>query len=94
MKLHKKLNLDYWKRKIFVSKIYQKFFYNNKNLNKKIFTSIYKSGHWIQGQNNLSKENISVSGHGSNLDTDQFYNLKNNMNKRIEIFLVFILPPL
>ena len=88
MKLQKKLNLDYWKRKIFVSKIYQKFFYNNKNLKKEIFTSIYKSGHWIQGQNNSSKENISVSGHGSNLYTDQFYNLKDNMNKILEKYRI------
>ena len=81
MKLKNKLSLDYWQRKLYVSKIYQKFFLNEKELKKKIFTSIYKSQHWVQGQNKLSNQNISVSGHGSNLGTDQFYNLKDNLNK-------------
>ena len=81
MKLKNKLSLDYWQRKLYVSKIYQKFFLNEKELKKKIFTSIYKSQHWVQGQNKLSNQYISVSGHGSNLGTDQFYNLKDNLNK-------------
>ena len=88
MNLKKKLNLDYWKRKIFVSKIYQKFFNNKKNLNREIFTSIYKSGHWVRNQNNSSQGKISISGPGSNLGTDQFYDLKDNMNKILEKYRI------
>ena len=83
MKFKKKLNLNYWLRKLFVSKIYQRFFFNKKILKKKIFTTIYKSQHWVQDHDKLSHQYISISGHGSNLGTDQFYNLKDNLNKII-----------
>ena len=84
MKIKNKLNINYWLRKIYTSKIYQLFFFNNK-LNKKVFTAIYKSNHWAQSDN-LSGEIVSVSGPGSNLNKEGFLNLKNNFDKIINEF--------
>ncbi len=84
MKIKNKLNINYWLRKIYTSKIYQFFFFNNK-LNKKVFTAIYKSNHWAQSDN-LSGEIVSVSGPGSNLNKEGFLNLKNNFDKIINEF--------
>ena len=81
----KKLRLSYWLRKIFVTKLFQYLPINRSKLRKLIFTSIYKSAHWNQGENKLQKEFISISGHGSNLYTNQFYNLISNFTKALDI---------
>ena len=70
----KKLNINYWLRKIYVSKIFQYLPFSKIFQRKIIFTSIFKSNHWVQ-KSNLPKEKISVSGHGSNIDTEQSKNL-------------------
>ena len=69
-----KLNINYWLRKIYVSKIFHYLPFGKIFLRKIIFTSIFKSKHWVQNSN-LPKEKISVSGHGSNIDTEQSMNL-------------------
>ena len=80
MKIKKKLNLSYWFRKIYTSKFYQLIHPNNEVLKKKIFTSIYKSKHWVHS-NNISNEIVSVSGPGSNLNKGAF--VKINFFKKI-----------
>ena len=79
-----RLNINYWLRKIYVSKLFQSLFFNKNKLRKKIFTSIYKSNHWVQNGEQLPEEFVSVSGHGSNTNTKQFYNLVSNFTKIIE----------
>lgn len=86
MKYKNKLSIHYWLRKIYTSKLYQQLPLNKNLLKKRVFTSIYKSNHWVQGENTLSKNSISVSGHGSNINTDQFYNLSKNFTKIIESY--------
>ena len=83
--LKKKLKLSYWLRKIFVTKLFQYLPINKSKLRKLIFTSIYKSAHWNQGESKLLKKFISVSGHGSNLNTKQFYNLITNFTNALDI---------
>ena len=80
MKFKKKFNLSYWFRKVYTSKFYQKIYPNNQVLKKKIFTSIYKSKHWVHSDN-ISNEIVSVSGPGSNLNKGAF--IKINFFKKI-----------
>ena len=82
-----KLNINYWLRKIYVSKIFHYLPFNKLFLRKIIFTSIFKSKHWVQ-KSNLPKEKISVSGHGSNVDTDQSKNLILSLLKFFEIYQI------
>ena len=84
MKYKNKLNINYWLRKIFTSTIYQKLNSNKDKINKQVFTSIYKSNHWVQKDNTLSGDSMSVSGHGSNVNTNQFFELKKNFSKIID----------
>ena len=88
-----RLNINYWLRKIFVTKIFQKLIKNKSSLRKTVFTSIYKSKHWTQ-HGDLPDEYISVSGHGSNINTEQSNNLisslvefinKNNINSILDM---------
>ncbi len=88
-----RLNINYWLRKIFVTKIFQKLIKNKSSLRKTVFTSIYKSKHWAQ-HGDLPDEYISVSGHGSNINTEQSNNLisslvefinKNNINSILDM---------
>ena len=79
-----KFNIDYWLRKLYTSTTYQKLNPNNNKIKKQVFTSIYKSNHWVQDEDILSKDSISVSGHGSNINTNQFFNLKKNFTKIID----------
>ena len=79
-----KFNLNYWLRKFYTSAIYQKLIPNNNRIKKQVFTSIYKSNHWVQDEDILSKDSISVSGHGSNINTNQFFNLKKIFTKIID----------
>jgi len=84
MKSKNRLNLNYWLRKIYTSKFFQLLPIDKLKLKKKVFTSIYKSKHWVQDEDILPKDNISVSGHGSNTNTEQFHNLSNNFNKILD----------
>ena len=84
MKYKNKLNINYWLRKIFTSTIYQKLNFNKDKIKKQVFTSIYKSNHWVQKDNTLSVDSMSVSGHGSNVNTNQFFELKKNFSKIID----------
>ena len=79
-----KLNIYYWLRKIYTSKLYQLFPINKTLLKKIIFTSIYKSKHWVQNPNALSNEFISVSGPGSNTHSEQYKDLLKNFNLIID----------
>ena len=79
-----KFETNYWLRKIYTSKFFQFLTTNNSKLKKKVFTSIYKSNHWVQDQDILSNDCLSVSGHGSNLNTNQFNDLFKNFNGIIE----------
>jgi len=86
MNIKKRFNLYYWLRKIYVSKIFQSLPIKKKYIRKLVFTSIFKSKHWIQENDNLKIINISVSGHGSNTETLQSKNLINCMIKFIDKF--------
>ena len=44
-----------------------------------IFTSIFESRHWVQDDDKLPNEYISISGHGSNINTGQSNNLISSM---------------
>jgi 2-polyprenyl-3-methyl-5-hydroxy-6-metoxy-1,4-benzoquinol methylase len=79
-----KFSVNYWLRKFFVSSFFQSLPIKNQKLRKIVFTSIYESNHWVQGDKVLDSSKISVSGHGSNIDTDQFFNLKKNILRFIE----------
>ena len=68
-----RLNINYWLRKIFVTKIFQNLIKDKSALRKTVFTSIFKSKHWAHGD--MPDEYISVSGHGSNINTEQSSNL-------------------
>ncbi len=70
-----KFSINYWLRKLFVSKIFQLLPIQKSYLRKLIFTSIFKSKHWVQKDENLEEKYISISGHGSNINTKQFQNL-------------------
>ena len=78
-----KLNIHYWLRKIYTSKFFQLLPLNQEIIKKKIFTSIYKSNHWSHDQKFLSNEFVSVSGPGSNINTEQFFSLVKNFTQII-----------
>ena len=87
-----RLNINYWLRKIYVTKIFQKLIKDKSSLRKTVFTSIFKSKHWAHGD--MPDEYISVSGHGSNINTEQSNNLifslvkfikKNNINSILDM---------
>ena len=86
MNVKKRFNLYYWLRKIYVSKIFQSLPIKKKYIRKLVFTSIFKSKHWVQKNDKLKIINTSVSGHGSNTETLQSKNLINCMIKFIDKF--------
>tara|TARA_Y100000389_G_scaffold200737_1_gene241822 strand:- start:45 stop:761 length:717 start_codon:yes stop_codon:yes gene_type:complete len=88
MNLKKRLNINYWLRKIYTSSLYQKLPIKKNKLKKLVFTSIYKSNHWVQKDDNLTKESLSISGHGSNLNTKQYFNLEKNFTKLIDDYKI------
>ena len=88
MNLKNKFNRYYWLRKIYTSKLFQLFQIKNPKLKKKIFTSIYKSNHWVQNGDSLPQEFVSISGHGSNIGTDQYKQLVNNFTNIIEKYQI------
>ena len=81
-----KLNIYYWLRKIFVSKLFQKFIKNKTSLRKIVFTSIFKSKHWAHGD--MDENYISVSGHGSNINTEQSNNLISSLVEFIKKYKI------
>ena len=86
MKYKNKISPHYWLRKIYTTKYFQLLFHNKSKLNKKVFTSIYKSNHWVQTKDFSDTNSISVSGHGSNTNTVQYNELLKNMNNLINKF--------
>ena len=78
-----KFEINYWLRKIYTSKLFQLLPFNKEKLSKKIFTSIYKSNHWVQNSSRLPNEFVSVSGHGSNINTEQHKLLVKNFTEVI-----------
>ena len=84
MKLKNRFNKHYWLRKIYTSKFFQLLPIKNSELKKKVFTSIYKSNHWVQNGKLLPQEFVSVSGHGSNVGTNQYAQLVKNFKKIIK----------
>ena len=83
MNYKSKLNIHYWLRKIYTSKIFQLLPLNQDKIKKKIFTSIYKSNHWSHDHKFLLPKFVSVSGPGSNINTEQFFSLVKNFSKII-----------
>lgn len=83
-----KFQINYWLRKIYTSKLFQLLPINQFNLRKKVFTSIYKSNHWVQNGSNLPNEYVSVSGHGSNTNTKQHELLVKNFTGIIKKYKI------
>lgn len=61
---------------------------SNTLFKKKIFTTIYKSKHWVQNSSLLPKEFISASGHGSNINTKQHNELTFNFLELIKNYKI------
>ena len=83
-----KLSINYWLRKLYVSRIFQLIPIKKSFLRKLIFTSIFKSKHWVQKNDSLAKKYISISGHGSNINTKQFQNLSSCFLDFLEKFSI------
>ena len=88
MNYKSKLNIYYWLRKIYTSKIFQLLPLNQDKIGKKIFTSIYKSNHWYHDHKFLPNESVSVSGPGSNINTEQFFSLVKTFTQIIKDYNV------
>jgi len=87
--IHKnKFEINYWLRKIYTSKLYQLLTVNEVKLRKRVFTSIYKSNHWVQNGSKLPNEFVSVSGHGSNINTEQHKLLVKNFTNIIKNYKI------
>ena len=80
MSFKNKLSYNYWLRKFYTTRFFQLMPFSKSLIKKLVFNSIYKSNHWVQVDDTLPKQNISVSGHGSNTGTEQFKNLEKNFN--------------
>lgn len=78
-----KLSYSYWLRKFYTTRFFQIMPISKSLIKKLVFNSIYASNHWVQSDDSLPKQNISVSGHGSNIGTEQFKNLEKNFNNFI-----------
>ena len=78
----KYLNLNYWLRKIYVSKIFQYLVKDKTKVQKLVFGSIYQSNHWNRHDKFDSKLH-SRSGPGSNPNTKQTNDLVKNLIKFI-----------
>ena len=83
-----KFEINYWLRKLYTTKFFQSLPIDKSKLKKKIFTSIYKSNHWVQNSQSLPNKFISVSGHGSNLNTKQYQNLYSNFVTMLEKYKI------
>jgi hypothetical protein len=88
----KRLNYQYYLRKFLVSKIIQLFLFKIfpskisliRNL---IFSSIYKTNHWNRYEK-INKDNLQVSGPGSDPRSLQIKNLVFNLNRFIKDFQI------
>jgi SAM-dependent methyltransferase len=97
--MNKRLNIYYWLRKFFVTKVVQKilnkiFFLDQTFLRKTVFFLIYKTNHWNKYKP-IDKKDLLVSGPGSNPNTEQIKNLIINLNnfiKRNDIRSILDLP--
>lgn len=83
-----KFNIYYWLRKLYVSKIFQSLPLKREFLRKIIFNSIYQSKHWVQYKNISTERFISISGHGSNINTDQSNNLISSLSEFIKNYQI------
>ena len=88
MSYKNKFDINYWLRKIYTTKIFQLLPISNTLIKKKIFTTIYKSKHWVQNSSLLPKEFISASGHGSNINTKQHNELTFNFLELIKNYKI------
>tara|TARA_Y100000389_G_C17415546_1_gene493466 strand:- start:581 stop:1297 length:717 start_codon:yes stop_codon:yes gene_type:complete len=88
MSYKNKFDINYWLRKIYTTKIFQLLPISNTLIKKKIFTTIYKSKHWVQNSSLLPKEFISTSGHGSNINTKQHNELTFNFLELIKNYKI------
>ena len=79
----KYFNLNYWLRKIYVSKFFQFIVKDKKKVQELVFNSIYKSNHWNR-HNKFDSKFHSRSGPGSNPKTKQTIELVKNLNQFIE----------
>ena len=76
--LSKYFNIYYWIRKLFVNSFISKFV-SQKQINKIVFNSIYKSNHWNKSQK--FEQNQSYSGPGSVANSIQTNNLISEFEK-------------
>lgn len=81
-------NYQYWLRKFLVSKLVQfiliKIFLVKEGfLRSSVFSSIYKTNHWNKYKT-VNKNNLQVSGPGSDPDSQQIKNLVVNLDKFIK----------
>ena len=81
--MNKRLNIYYWLRKLFVSNIFQKIFYNQKLIRKYVFYTIYKSNHWNK-YDKVDENNLLVSGPGSIPGS----HLTQNVLKNLKTFII------
>jgi 2-polyprenyl-3-methyl-5-hydroxy-6-metoxy-1,4-benzoquinol methylase len=88
MSYKNKFDINYWLRKIYTTKIFQLLPISNTLIKKKIFTTIYKSKHWVQNSSLLPKEFISASGHGSNINSKQHNGLTFNFLELIKNYKI------
>ena len=81
--MNKRLNIYYWLRKLFVSKIFQNFFFKKGFIRKFVFYTIYKSNHWNRYAS-IDEKNLLVSGPGSIPGTAQTQTVIENLKIFIE----------
>ena len=81
--MNKRLNIYYWLRKLFVSKIFQKLFLKKDLIRKFVFYTIYKSNHWNRYMS-IDDNNLLVSGPGSIPGTAQTQTVLENLRIFIE----------
>lgn len=79
----KYLKINYWLRKIYISKLFQKIILRENKARKLVFKTIYSTNHWNKYQQYDPNIN-SVSGPGSNPKTLQTNKLIKNLSNFIE----------
>lgn len=79
----KYLNINYWLRKIYISKLFQKIILGEKKSRKLVFKAIFSTNHWNK-YHKYNQDINSVSGPGSNPKTLQTIRLIENLSEFIE----------
>ena len=79
----KYLNINYWLRKIYISKLFQKIILGEKKSRKLVFKAIFSTNHWNK-YHKYNQDMNSVSGPGSNPKTLQTIRLIENLSEFIE----------